>query len=478
MPRRPKPAGRLARLLEASQQPIYVLDEQREILFCNTACAAWAGTTSEALIGQTCNYHSAAEANDPAAVAARLCPPPDVFSGGIRRGQVASLDTAGQLILRAAEFVPLSAERAGALLVIVSPADLPPSPAGAPVSVELAPAELHAELQRLRRQFAGRYALDRLFGPSPSSVKVRAQVQLAAAAPASVLVVGPPGSGKIHVAKAIHYRQPAGKLPGLLPIACAALDPELLVSTLGAQLARSEAGREDSFGTLLLQDVDALPLEIQPQLLQMLRPVRALRLIATACRAPADLVAESQFSGELAALLSTLTIELVPLVDRIDDLPLLAQAFLEDLNATGDAQIGGFSPEALDLLAGYHWPGNLDELAAMVRDSHNRAARIRGGDQKGPGTEITPRDLPERIHLAAAAARWPRREEEPIDLDEVLGRLEAELINRALGQAKGNKSRAAELLGLTRPRFYRRLIQLGLAGEDAADEIVEFEELE
>ena len=116
-------------------------------------------------------------------------------------------------------------------------------------------------------------------------------------------------------------------------------------------------------------------------------------------------------------------------------------------------------------MAGYHWPGNLDELALAVREAHAQAA----------GTAITPRDLPKRIHLAADAARWPRRPDQPIDLVQTLQRVETELINRALERAKGNKSRAAELLGLTRPRLYRRLVQLGLSGEDGE---VEFEELE
>jgi DNA-binding NtrC family response regulator len=141
-----------------------------------------------------------------------------------------------------------------------------------------------------------------------------------------------------------------------------------------------------------------------------------------------------------------------PLAERTVDLPLLGQALLEGINAAGNKQVGGFTPEALDLLAGYAWPGNCDELTAVVAESHARAA----------GTEIGPRDLPKRLHLAADASHAPPRVTEPIHLEEFLARTERELIERALGRAKGNKSRAAKLLGLTRPRLYRRMVQLGL----------------
>ena len=82
--------------------------------------------------------------------------------------------------------------------------------------------------------------------------------------------------------------------------------------------------------------------------------------------------------------------------------------------------------------------------------------------QRAAGPEIDVADLPERLHWAAQAAAQPRRAEETIVLDEYLGRVERELIRRALARAKGNKARAARLLGMTRPRLYRRMVQLGL----------------
>jgi DNA-binding NtrC family response regulator len=138
----------------------------------------------------------------------------------------------------------------------------------------------------------------------------------------------------------------------------------------------------------------------------------------------------------------------------------LGGAAIDDRNppsAAGRApQLQGFTPEALDQLAAYSWPGNIDELSGLVHEAC-RAAE---------GRLVTPRDLPQRIYLAAAAERRPRRGDESIDLGSFLAGVELELIQRALRRAKGNKTKAAKLLGLTRPRLYRRMVQLGLEKEE------------
>ncbi len=163
-----------------------------------------------------------------------------------------------------------------------------------------------------------------------------------------------------------------------------------------------------------------------------------------------------QFREDLAAALSTIVIELPPLSQRRDDVPLLAQALLEEHNSRGGKQMGGFASDALDRLCAYSWPGDVDELAQVVAESHVRAA----------GAQITRADLPERIHAAAEMAARPRRKEEPIRLDEFIARIERELVRRALARSKGNKAKAARLLGLNRPRLYRRMVQLGLIGKE------------
>jgi transcriptional regulator with PAS, ATPase and Fis domain len=133
-------------------------------------------------------------------------------------------------------------------------------------------------------------------------------------------------------------------------------------------------------------------------------------------------------------------------------LPVLAQLFLEDVNAQVEKQVHSLAPESLDMLSAYAWPGNLDELHAVIAEAHSRST----------GIQITPRDLPETIRRSQEAAARVRRAEDSIDLEEFLVRVERELIERALSRAKGNKARAAKLLGMTRPKLYRRLVQLKL----------------
>ena len=144
-----------------------------------------------------------------------------------------------------------------------------------------------------------------------------------------------------------------------------------------------------------------------------------------------------------------------PLAQRREDLPLLAQLFLEELNARGGKQVGGFTPEALDRLDAYPWPGNLDELAQVVAEAHERA----GGPEIARGRSARA-DPPGGRRGGASAPH-----EETIVLDEFLAAIERELIRRALARAKGNKAKAARLLGMTRPRLYRRMVQLGLEEE-------------
>jgi DNA-binding NtrC family response regulator len=297
---------------------------------------------------------------------------------------------------------------------------------------------------------AGQFGTDTLIGSSHGAVKVRAQVELAAQTRSAVLILGPPGAGKDHVAKVIHYGQPE---PGtLLPLECAIVETNLLRSTLRALDLRHSIAK-DLRTTLLLHDVDAAAPEVQADLVEILQlHSGAIRAIATAARPLGILVGERHFLPRLASALSTVVIELVPLVQRLEDLPLLAQVFLEEANLGSAKQVGSFSSEALDQLAAYPWPGNLDELAAIVRRSHEAAQ----------GGEVAARELPNEIHWAAQAAAHPARADEAIVLEEFLARVELELVTRALKLAKGNKTKAARLLGLTRPRLYRRLVQLGL----------------
>jgi transcriptional regulator of acetoin/glycerol metabolism len=444
----------LAKLLHSAAQPIYVLDDEQTLLFCNKSCLDWVGRTAEQMHGRRCVYHSDADATGPDAVAARLCPSPEALAGRETSGVVASVDAQGRLQRRQARFIPFGGrpEDTAGLIVLVDPVDLPEAGAAPPAPGQTEAAWLHEQIRAFRHQAAARFHVDRLVGDSPAMRRVRAQVALSAQSEANVLIVGPSGSGRQHVAGTIHHAGRGESRGALIRLACSVLGAELIRSTVAA-LAGERAPPGEARGTLLLNEADQLPLEVQAETSKMLSGKSfPLRLIATARQPLGDLAATGQYREPLASLLSTIVIELPPLAARRADLPLLAQLFLEEVNARGTKQLAGFSSEALDRLDGYSWPENCDELAQMVAEAHRRA--------EGPYVEVG--DLPERIHLAAYAAAHPARLEPSIVLDEFLCRIERELVVRALAQAKGNKTKAAKLLGMTRPRLYRRLVHLGL----------------
>jgi DNA-binding NtrC family response regulator len=235
------------------------------------------------------------------------------------------------------------------------------------------------------------------------------------------------------------------------------LGAELLQSTIAALVAKSALRQSLDHGTLLLNDVEEAPAEAQAELVKLLSAPTGPRIIATARESLARRVAVGEFRDDLACALGTLVIQLPPLAERRGDLPMAAQMFLEDLNGQGKKQLRGFAADALDALALYAWPGNLSELEQIVREAHARAE----------GFEVMAADLPKRIRLSAEAQSRPRRREEPINLEQFMGQVETELIRRALARSKGNKSKAAKLLGMTRPRLYRRMVQLGLAEDKA-----------
>ena len=181
-------------------------------------------------------------------------------------------------------------------------------------------------------------------------------------------------------AKAIHYGR--SEFGDLVPLACAVLETNLLRSTLRALALKSAVTAKETLGTLLLGDVDCMPPEAQADLSELLRADSLkMRVIATAGRSLTTPISEGKFSLELACTLSTITIELPPLAERIEDLPLLAQAFLEEINAGATKQVGGFSPEALDRLSSTpgpamstSWPKSCDS-----RTSGHKGAKSRRG---------------------------------------------------------------------------------------------------
>lgn len=445
---------RLARLLAASPLPAYALDERRRIVYCNEALTKWLGVTPRELIGQRCDYHSEAPTAGSSAIAVGLCPPPEAFCGTASVAEIAARDATAQVARRRAQFVPLGDTVRGSpgLLVLVASEDTPASASSATAD-GADPDALHQTLRRLRTTSGAFYQVTQIVGASPVVARVRDQAKLAVSGNARVLLVGPPGSGREYMARAIHYGgSPPGQAP-LAPLACNLLDAELLESTITSFAARCADLEIAQPASLLLLEVDQLPADAQAVLEGMVcRSELHLRTLATARCPLVKLADQDGFRRDLAFALSTLVIDIPPLAERTGDVPLLAQHFLERRNAQGGRQLAGFTREAVEQLAAYPWPGNADELDQFVQQACAQTT----------GPLVQALDLPERIRLTAAAAARPPRSVEIIVLDEFLAEVEKELLQRALRQAKGNKAKVARLLGVPRARVIRRLQHFGI----------------
>lgn len=444
-------ANQLAKLLGASSLPIYALDDRRRIVYCNASCAAWLGVTVEELIGQRCDYDSTDSGDRVADLAARLCPPPEAFLGQLPTGTFQVTDPSAGSESRFADCLSLTGdggETVGVLVILVERNTVDRSEVDSDSAKQL-----HLRLQSLVNSLRIPYRLERLVGESLAIQLVREQVRIAIEVPANVQLVGPPGSGREHIGRTIHGGERPAEAGPLMPLECNLLDGELLQATVVAFLHRATHASPAHPATLLLLNCDQLNAEAQAELLAFFRvPTFRLRTMATTRRPLIELAEEGEFLRDLAFRLSTMTIDLPPLGERREDLPLLCQRFLEDFNARGDKQLSGFASSVLDHLCSLPWKGDVGELEEVIREMCEQA----------DGPLVTEADLTRRVKLVTSAMKHPPRASETIKLDEFLVEIETELLQRALRTAKGNKSEAARLLGISRARVIRRASQLGL----------------
>ena len=321
--------------------------------------------------------------------------------------------------------------------------------------------------RRLRRE-AGQEAgpalpLPGFLGTSGPTRTLLEMVAKVARSPLPVLITGETGTGKELVARGIHTL--SGRDP-FLAVNCAALPDHLLESELfghekgaftGADRAKPGLFEAAHGGTLFLDEVAELPLPLQPKLLRALeegevrrvgstRPTRVdVRLLAATNRDLDEEIAAGRFRQDLFWRLNGLALHIPPLRERPADVPVLVDHFLERFAASTDRRTARrFAPEAVSLLVSYPWPGNARELRSAVE----RAATLHEGD-------VLPAEaLPERVRhggllrttVAEAAVRQ-------LSMAEV----ERAYILEILRVTGGNKSRAAEILGLDRKTLYRKL---------------------
>lgn len=294
------------------------------------------------------------------------------------------------------------------------------------------------------------------------------QITQVARAGAAVLVLGESGTGKELVARAVHELSNRADGP-FLAVNCAGIPHELMESEFfghaagaftGAQKERSGLLREASGGTLLLDEIGEMPLELQAKLLRVLqegriRPVGSdqesevdVRIIAATHRDLETLVGEGRFRQDLFYRLETFTLKVPPLRERGDDRELLAQHLIVALTS-GQDNPPALSPEALQKIYDYPFPGNVREL----QNALERAVTFCQGER------ILPQHLPERI----AEATDLQRESDPNNTQTVTGSLrplsdvQRDYVRYVLRETGGNKRKAAEILGVTRRTLYRWL---------------------
>ena len=441
----------LTRLLASTSTPVYAVNQNRKILYVNPALSELTGVAPEKIVGQQCVYHDANSADPAAQLIADLCPPPESHTGVYSNTTMAFTKSDGTTSHYRVHFFPLHDRQQESLAIVAVCYAMEEEQATDTIAVLADP--LHMLVRQFRRSQQHHFHIDRLIGDSLAMKKARSRIELAIDSTASVLLVGPPGSGRTHAAKAIHYNGPTAAASTFVPLDGALLGADLVRTTLTALDVRINSQRSDNCGTVLLSEVDQISGDVQTILADYLaKPKRNVRIIASAQRPLAKLVAEGSYREDLAAALTTITIVLPSLAQRVNDLPLMAQLFLEDGNSQSDKQISRFSNEALEMLCDYDWPGNLTQLEQVVREAHAAAS--------GPMIETV--DLPRQLHLAADASSRAEADDGEINLDEILTDVETQLIRRALKLSRGNKAAAARRLGISRPRLLRRIEQLGL----------------
>jgi DNA-binding NtrC family response regulator len=327
----------------------------------------------------------------------------------------------------------------------------------------LAERSLRSEVARLREEVSRRDRMDNIIGRSAPMQEVFDLMRRLSSSHANLLITGESGTGKELVARAIAARSPRKGRP-FIAVNCAAIPENLLESELfgyarGAH-STANADRQGLFveangGTLFLDEIAELPLPLQPKLLRVLQDgeVRPLgtnraervdvRVIAATNRDLDRALREGRFREDLYYRLNVIQLHLPPLRGRQDDVFALADHFLERAVARSSKPVKGWRESAKKLLLAYHWPGNVRELENVVE----RAVALAEGELIGP--DDLPRTMQERKGqdlLTNAVAQGY-----------TLNQLERDYIERVLDVEGGNKTRAAQRLGLDRKTLYRKL---------------------
>ena len=363
----------------------------------------------------------------------------------------------------------VSATKDGAEDFLMKPIDL--DQLDSRVEKALKTGALEREVANLRNQLDEKYGLDNMIGSSPAMKRVFEMVRRAAPTSATVLLQGPNGTGKDLVAHALHNLSPRAHAP-FLAVNCGAISPNLIESELfgyekgaftGAYARKVGAFEAADNGTIFLDEIGELPLAMQVKLLRVLEN-RAfprvggtedvtvdVRVVAATNRDLKALVAEGAFREDLYYRLNVIDIRLPALKERTGDIPLLVARFIRELAEKNHVAVTGITPAALKCLEAYDWPGNVREL----RNTIERMVVL------SPGGLLDVANVPDEIQAATAPAPLTTPSLSPTV---TLGENERNQILAVLKDVGGNRSRAAQVLGISRRTLYRKLDEYAREG--------------
>jgi len=334
---------------------------------------------------------------------------------------------------------------------------------------------LKSELKFLREQLE---SINKLEGVLTNSLNMKRVIDVAArvaASKASVLILGESGTGKEVLARAIHYASKR-KNKLFVPVNCAALNENLLESELFGHEKGAFTGAEKLHkgrfeiadeGTIFLDEIGDLPMHLQVKLLRVLQEEQFervggsstikvdVRVISATNKNIEELIKEGKFREDLFYRLNVVNMQLPPLRERKEDIPLLISEFSNKyINETDKSKIE-FSKEALDLLMKYNYPGNIRELENIV---HHSIVLSRN-------ELITTDDIPIGIKATASEKDLNSCFEEGTSLTEKVELLERTLVTNALQKTNGNQTAAAKLLGISERNLRYRLEKWGIKGK-------------
>ncbi len=328
-------------------------------------------------------------------------------------------------------------------------------------------AMLKKENKVLRQELNKGLSLDSILGKSPAMLSVFELIKLIASASANVLISGESGSGKELVARAIH-NSGSRKRKAFIPLNCSAIPEDLLESELFGHMKGSFTGavsdkkglfEEANEGTLFLDEIGDLSLHLQAKLLRVLqdRQIRAVggsqlkhvdvRIIAASHRDLRAMVKEGKFREDLFFRLNVIPVRVPSLRERVEDIPLLVENFVNKFSVQNATPIKKIAPDAMAMLMAHPWPGNVRELENVIERA----------------MVLSPGDVIEKNMIFGSALEGARLDIEQLQFDRpTLGELEERYIKLMLKELNNKKDEVSKALGISRRTLYRKEREYGL----------------